>query len=306
MEVNLYGTGVGHCVVTLNSTSPELSNLSSAFVRVTVVHNVPLITVSAVIGWIYFVAWSISFYPQIYYNFSRKSVVGLSFDFLAFNITGFLAYGIFNIGLFWIPLVQEQYFELHPTGVNPVQINDVFFTLHAIFATLLTILQCFIYDRGTQRLSKICILLLIGGWSFALITLIVAAVGKIKWLTYLYYFSYIKLAVTLIKYIPQALMNYRRKSTVGWSIGNILCDFTGGSLSILQMFLISYNNNDWSSIFGDPTKFGLGLFSIMFDALFFVQHYILYRDKQPYDQLPEDTISSDETTPKKPSDVHLN
>jgi len=36
-------------------------------------------------------------------------------------------------------------------------------------------------------------------------------------------------------------MNFRRKSTVGWSIGNILLDFTGGILSILQMFLIAYN-----------------------------------------------------------------
>ena len=36
-------------------------------------------------------------------------------------------------------------------------------------------------------------------------------------------------------------MNFRRKSTVGWSIGNILLDFTGGILSMLQMFLIAYN-----------------------------------------------------------------
>jgi hypothetical protein len=36
-------------------------------------------------------------------------------------------------------------------------------------------------------------------------------------------------------------MNYRRKSTVGWSIGNILLDFTGGIFSLLQMFLIAYN-----------------------------------------------------------------
>ncbi|KAG7217461.1 hypothetical protein INR49_021515 [Caranx melampygus] len=62
-----------------------------------------------------------------------------------------------------------------------------------------------------------------------------AAVYEITWLDYLYYFSYIKLAVTLIKYVPQAYMNYRRQSTEGWSIGNVLLDFTGGILSILQM-----------------------------------------------------------------------
>ncbi len=35
--------------------------------------------------------------------------------------------------------------------------------------------------------------------------------------------------------------------------------------------------DDWDSIFGDPTKFGLGLFSVLFDLLFAVQHYVLYR-----------------------------
>lgn len=34
--------------------------------------------------------------------------------------------------------------------------------------------------------------------------------------------------------------------------------------------------DDWSSIFGDFTKFGLGAISILFDFLFIVQHYCLY------------------------------
>lgn len=36
-------------------------------------------------------------------------------------------------------------------------------------------------------------------------------------------------------------MNYRRKSTVGWSIGNVCLDFTGGTLSMLQMIINSVN-----------------------------------------------------------------
>ncbi len=39
----------------------------------------------------------------------------------------------------------------------------------------------------------------------------------------------------------KAFMNFKRKSTVGWSIGNVLLDFIGGALSILQMVLVSYN-----------------------------------------------------------------
>lgn len=87
-------------------------------------------------------------------------------------------------------------------------------------------------------------------------------------------------------------MNYRRKSTVGWSIGNILLDFTGGMLSMLQMILNAYNFDDWNSIFGDPTKFGLGLFSVCFDILFMVQHYILYR-YVPVDYRMLNTYDSD-------------
>jgi cystinosin len=32
-------------------------------------------------------------------------------------------------------------------------------------------------------------------------------------------------------------MNYKRKSTHGWSIGNVLLDFTGGICSIAQLVL---------------------------------------------------------------------
>ena len=41
--------------------------------------------------------------------------------------------------------------------------------------------------------------------------------------------------------------------------------------------------DEWDSIFGDFTKFGLGLFSILFDVLFMFQHYVLYRKKSMYD-----------------------
>lgn len=47
-------------------------------------------------------------------------------------------------------------------------------------------------------------------------------------------------------------MNYRRKSTIGWSIGNILLDFTGGTLSMLQMILNAYNYGNFNSFIVVP------------------------------------------------------
>lgn len=44
---------------------------------------------------------------------------------------------------------------------------------------------------------------LVLSWLFVLITLILAAVGVTTWLRFLFCFSYIKLAVTLVKYFPQ-------------------------------------------------------------------------------------------------------
>uniref|UniRef100_A0A3B3SAA5 Cystinosin, lysosomal cystine transporter n=1 Tax=Paramormyrops kingsleyae TaxID=1676925 RepID=A0A3B3SAA5_9TELE len=234
---------VGQVTAYLCSDSSDLRGFT-ARIRFLVIRSRILEIINQVIGWIYFLAWSISFYPQVYENWKRKSVVGLNFDFLALNLTGFIAYSVFNVGLFWVPYMK----------------------------------------RGGQKVSKVAIVLLVIGWSFALVTLFLALAGTITWLEYLYYFSYIKLGVTLVKYIPQAYMNYQRKSTEGWSIGNVLLDFTGGTFSLLQMFLQSYNNDEWRLIFGDPTKFGLGVFSIFFDVVFMVQHYCLYR-KQEYQLL---------------------
>ncbi|XP_004716219.2 cystinosin [Echinops telfairi] len=255
------------------------SNQTGPRIRFLVVHSNVVGIINQVIGWIYFVAWSISFYPQVFKNWRRRSVVGLSFDFVALNLMGFVAYSVFNIGLLWVPAIKEQFLLKYPNGVNPVDTNDVFFSLHAVVLTLVVILQCFLYERGSQRVSWPAVGFLALACLFALITMLVAAAGAATWLQFLFCFSYIKLAVTLVKYFPQAYMNFYYKSTEGWSIGNVLLDFTGGSFSLLQMSLQSYNNDQWTLIFGDPTKFGLGVFSIIFDVVFFIQHFCLYKKK---------------------------
>ncbi|CAG9784867.1 unnamed protein product [Diatraea saccharalis] len=277
-DICAYGKSPGHSEISFNVTPSGFVNLDTVFLRITVMHSHIISVISYIMGWIYFAAWSVSFYPQIYINFKRKSVVGLNFDFLALNVMGFTMYSLFNCGLYFSKEIQNEYFSRHPRGLNPVQLNDVFFSLHAAFATLITITQCFIYEREDQRVSNAGrgVLGLFGG--IVVITACLGAASVVEWLDFLYYCSYIKLAITLIKYVPQAYMNYQRKSTVGWSIGNIFLDFVGGFLSILQMTLNAYNYNDWISFFGDATKFGLGLFSLVFDIFFMLQHYVFYRE----------------------------
>jgi cystinosin len=162
-----------------------------------------------------------------------------------------------------------------------------------VFACLVTLGQCVFFERGKQRVSHVARVIGCLLFVFLLISSIVSLSHHLSTLTLLYFYSYVKLTISIIKCCPQAWMNYRRKSTEGWSIGNILLDFTGGVLSILQMFLLASNYGDWSSIFGSPTKFGLGFFSVLIDVLFIVQHYILYRTHKP---LPPAVVSTNGVT----------
>ncbi|XP_064482267.1 cystinosin homolog [Ornithodoros turicata] len=271
--INVSATRAGHAVISVNSADTE------HFVTVNVFKVRWLNVLSAIFGWVYFVAWSVSFYPQIYLNWKRKSVVGLDFDFVFLNVTGFVAYSTFNLGIFFSTVVQEEYLSSHPSGAIPVQVNDIVFSLHATLATVITAIQCLIYERQNQTISLAARILLGALWLAALIFLLVTVAGVnpyTPWFTFLNFVSGVKLAITLIKYIPQAFFNFRRKSTIGWSIGNILLDFTGGVFSMLQMFVIAYNFDDWTSLFGNVTKFGLGVVSIGFDVLFMLQHYVFF------------------------------
>lgn len=46
-----------------------------AYVRVSIIHSDEVNYVCIVVGWIYFAAWSVSFYPQCYENIKRKRQV---------------------------------------------------------------------------------------------------------------------------------------------------------------------------------------------------------------------------------------
>jgi len=245
-------------------------------------------TVSVVIGWGYFLCWSVSFYPQVILNWKRKSVVGLSFDFVTLNITGWISYSLYNCSLFWSPYLQDQYYEVFGPPL-PVTIPDVFFALHAFTLTALIIIQIFVYERGSQRVFiGISILVSLTGVA-AIVQLVLSLVGIQKWLDYIMFFSYVKLGVTLLKYIPQAWSNFRRKSTEGWSIENILLDISGGLLSFGQMFLDGFNSGNWEIFLGGGAKLGLSLISIAFDVLFLVQHYCLYPpSRENYDKVDDD------------------
>ncbi|KAF5746920.1 hypothetical protein HS088_TW06G01096 [Tripterygium wilfordii] len=239
-------------------------------------NSTPLEVLYEIFGWLAFVSWSISFYPQVILNFRRRSVVGLNFDFVLLNLTKHSAYMIYNVCLYFSPVIQKQYYEKYGYGeMIPVAANDVAFSLHAVLLTAITLVQIAIFERGPQKISKISMAIVAAVWLFAGICFFIA-LPRHSWLWLISIFNSIQVFMTVIKYIPQAVMNFRRKSTDGFSIGNILLDFLGGMSSYGQMAMQSIDQNSWVNFYGNIGKTLLSLISIFFDLLFMCQHYILY------------------------------
>lgn len=122
--IEIEGRHQGHLVVTAQSNQVNISSRYD-FLLIDVARSRLIGIFIQLVGWIYFFAWSISFYPQIILNFRRQSVVGLNFDFLALNLIGHSCYSIYNICLYTSHDIQQQYYAKHPHGVLPVLLNDV-------------------------------------------------------------------------------------------------------------------------------------------------------------------------------------
>ncbi|KAI9817768.1 MAG: hypothetical protein M1827_000887 [Pycnora praestabilis] len=175
-----------------------------------------------------------------------------------------------------------------------VRSNDLAFAVHAIVLSGLTYTQFWPllwgFDVGSrQRVSAPIAGIFWGSLvGVALVIIIIASKGgncgedasSWAWIDAIYAIGYVKLIITMVKYVPQAWVNYKRKSTAGWSIYQILFDFTGGILSILQLVIDASLQDDWSGITGNPVKLGLGNISIFWNIIFIVQHYWLYHIKE--------------------------
>ncbi|XP_004304695.1 PREDICTED: cystinosin homolog [Fragaria vesca subsp. vesca] len=258
-------------------------------------NSTPMEVTYEVLGWIAFVSWSISFYPQVILNFRRKSVVGLNFDFVVLNLIKHSSYLIYNATLYFSSAVQKQYFHKYGSKqMIPVAANDVAFSSHAVLLTALTLIQIAIYERGNQKVTKISIGIVVAVWLSAAVCFFIA-LSNHSWLWLISVFNLIQVCMTAIKYIPQAIMNFMRKSTDGFSIGNILLDFTGGLTNYAQMAVQSIDQHSWVNFYGNIGKTLLSLISIFFDLLFMCQHFLLYPAKKAQQIAPNGSTSDERT-----------
>ena len=256
---------------------------------------------SSITGYCYFIFWCASFYPQVVMNFQRKSTDGLSIDYSVINFFGYICYTAYTASFYWSDSVKRLYQERHYDPSTPddqqaestVESNDVAFAIHSLIMSIIWLVQLQIYggfDKCRKQKKKILsrpiesLIYMIVGSCTVYATLILlytserqyhigttfpeSALAIFNWLDYLYYLSYMKVLITVAKYIPQVLLNMKRKSCVGWNIWNILLDIAGGILSLIQLVGDAIDLNDLSSISGNMAKLGLSAVSIFFDVSF--------------------------------------
>lgn len=203
--------------------------------------NIPSHTwqiLSNIVGYTYFLAWSASFYPQILLNYNRRTTRGLSVDFCVLNVLGYICYTIYTTNFYWNENVIREYKDRNSVstlvgedestmstqqikGEVTVTGNDVAFAIHAIIMASVTLSQIGMYDTFAVRppskrvyvvlfcTMAFCLTYILGTWVYK---------GKIDVLGFLYALGTIKICVTIGKYVPQALLNKSRKSTVGWNV----------------------------------------------------------------------------------------
>ncbi|VZH88062.1 unnamed protein product [Fusarium fujikuroi] len=224
---------------------------------------------SGLFGWIYFLAWSASFYPQPLLNWRRRSTSGTTIDFPFINVLGFAAYFSSNVAFYYSPEIRAQYAARHRGLESTVQFNDITFALHALFLSIITTSQYFapslwgFTPNSGNRPSRFILGVAAGCITGVLLTCAIVASSPGN-----------------DAYTPQIVTNYNNQSTDGWSISQILLDLTGGVLSVSQQAIDSYQQRDWSGITGNPVKFALGNISMVYDTIFIIQHYVLYHDSE--------------------------
>ena len=232
-------------------------------------------TVSIVFGWIYFVLWTLSYWPQVILNHKRKSTEGLAMDYVYLNFMGFISYSIFNFELYSNKAIQNQYTDRF-NSLNKVQLSDVLFSAHALIPGFALIIQSFLY-KGYKPMSKLVMtilggIIIVSGILFALVWANVVIMIDV-----LYFFSYLKMFSTLSKYLPQIYFNFRRKTTKGFSMDAMVLDFFGGLFLTAQQIVDCMDEGNMSPITGNLVKVLLGVFSMINNLILILQKLIYGR-----------------------------
>ncbi|ODN79761.1 hypothetical protein L202_03672 [Cryptococcus amylolentus CBS 6039] len=114
---------------------------------------------------------------------------------------------------------------------------------------------------------------------------IVVWTGRAQFLDWLYFVGNEKLVISAIKYVPQVVLNHRLRAMEGFAVGVVIGDIVGSVFSFSQLVISSvWIDNDPSGIIANPAKLGLAGLSFVFDIIFILQKYYLYRKRRTVEE----------------------
>lgn len=213
--------------------------------------------ISRALGWSYVSLWAVSFIPQILHSWKTRQVSGVSSDFIGLNVAGFLCYFSATTTLLLSTEVRKEYADRHDGFPPLARWNDAAFAAWASLCALTQLGQAIAFRATANPVSRITSSTLV---VIALSVLSGLALTSLSaeawwgWLDFVNFLFYIKIYITLVKYIPQVSLNYQRHSTIGFRVENLLADLGGGLLSLAQLVLDAALAGDWTGITGHPAK----------------------------------------------------
>lgn len=228
-------------------------------------------------------------------NLRLQSVEGISKDFLYLNLIGYLCYTTSMCMFYFNPFIREEFYTTHKY-YPLVKVNDLAYTVHGLICVLIVFYQVNYstsFKKGKhQHVSSPVKYLIIAiicfcGWTIGNV-LFLGEHSSYTLLEVAQLLGYLKVFMSLTKYIPQLIHNHRRKSTKGWAINSTILDVVGGVSSLSQLYLDAYLGNPdtgklmiWKGVWdGNRSKMLLSLVTMIFDFFFLFQHYVLFANKK--------------------------
>lgn len=249
------------------------------------------------LGLIYVCAWSISMYPPVLNNWKQGSTIAISVDFVLLNTTGYF-YLILSLLLQlyrWIPangLIENDDKTRMPIRPKVSQF-DFCYCLHGFIMNWVLVTQVlfgiklwkFKADHHQKRMKTAYYrFLMISLTVFTMLTLKFGYENAIEgWenartLSYCNNLFLLKISMSLVKYLPQVIHNYDRKSMKGFAIQSVILDITGGVASMLQLIwqLCEDEAFDYLAFIANFGKIGLAIVTLTFNFIF-ISQWLLYR-----------------------------
>lgn len=225
-------------------------------------------------GWGYLLAWGSCALPQMWLNYQRKSVTGMSFDVVMYNIIGFTCFFSYNA---W-----RTYLQMKHNLPSTIRYHDLGYAMHALTCTLILTWQILWYERGKQCVSRTAICVICCLLACIACQACRAALGQVPWyvlesqpsvkaldLSFVQTLGYIKVLINFVKYPSQIMLNFSQRSTVGMAIQTYMLDLLGGTLAFSE-------NAVTGNLMGNLPKMLLSLMCLCYDTILLVQHYICF------------------------------